>query len=130
MYNDERGSTFLEIIEDSNKLCFDTIFQYVGSLELYNMQFVCTTFKSEIINIRNMHLSLIPPKNPRIIFQNAISAILKNDLHKLDSLCLKYKKYIGDKTYVYETDNLFYIVKNIKKNSNMLKILHINDIRN
>ena len=130
MYNDERGSTFLEIIEDSNKLCFDTIFQYVGSLELYNMQFVCTTFKSEIINIRNMHLSLIPPKNPRIIFQNAISAILKNDLHKLDSLCLKYKKYIRDKTYVYETDNLFYIVKNIKKNSNMLKILHINDIRN
>ena len=93
MYNDERGSTFLEIILDSNKLCFDTIFQYVGSLELYNMQFVCTTFKSEIINIRNMHLSLIPPKNPRIIFQNAISAILKNDLHKLDSLCLKYKKY-------------------------------------
>ena len=49
---------------------------------------------------------------------------------RIERFNLKYKKYIGDKTYVYETDNLFYIVKNIKKNSNMLKILHINDIRN
>ena len=130
MNNNDNLLTFLEIIVDSNKLCFDNIFQYVGSLELYNMQFVCTTFKSQIINIRNMHLSLIPPKNPRITFQNAISAILKNDLHKLDSICLKYKKYIEDKTYFYDTENIFYIVKNIKKNGNMLKILHINDIRN
>jgi len=126
----ENFLSFLEIIEDSNKLCFDNIFQYLGSLELYNMQFVCKTFKSQIINIRNMHMSLTIPKNPQLIFTNALLAILKNDYHTFDKICLKYRDHIRDKFYIHDTDTLFNIVKNIKKNSSMLKILHINEIRN
>jgi len=126
----ENFLSFLEIIEDCNKLCFNNIFQYLGSLELYNMQFVCKTFKSQIINIRNMHMSLTIPKNPQLIFTNALLAILKNDYHTFDKICLKYRDHIRDKFYIHDTDTLFNIVKNIKKNSSMLKILHINEIRN
>jgi len=121
---------FEEFGNSGKRLCFEIIFQYTGSIELYNLQCVCKYMKNQVPILRKMHLCLSEPININYIFQSVIIALLKNNIHMFDKICLKYGLFIKKLNYVYPNDTLFYLTKNIRKNNDMLKILQINDIRN